>query len=78
MNDISIIMPVLGAVFTMVAFNIIIVYYFKLKISKISSRDIEKFEELSRQLREDSQEIKKEVSIIGEKICKIDSTISNI
>lgn len=76
--NISVIMPVIGAIGFIIIIAIILVIKSKEKREKIKSVDVAKFNGFAEEMRRENAEIKKDLQTVKEKVEVIDKMLKDI
>lgn len=78
MNDISIIMPVVGAVGVVIIAAVLIIVRSMEKREKIKSVHVARFNSLAEEMKRENAEIKKDLQTVKEKVEAIDEMMKDI
>lgn len=78
MNNISITMPVIGAIGFIFLIAIFLIIFGMVKKEKIKSADAGKFKSFAEEIKRENTEIKKDLQIVKEKVEAIDRLMKDI
>lgn len=78
MNNISIIMPVIGAIGVVIIVAILLIVRGMEKREKIKSIDVTKFNNFAEEMKRENAEIRKDLQTVKEKVDSIDEMMKDI